>query len=108
MIIDIITLSGLTAVDGSIIASGATVKFSSEFHAGSTNFYVKPVVYRSRELLQSGFSSVGAIDVPEFIDMSLTQEEFYALTILNLHDMVRDELNAQYGEYMFEIEITGE
>ena len=29
--IDIITLTGLTATDGSMITSGATVKFLSEF-----------------------------------------------------------------------------
>ncbi len=105
--IDLITLSGITAGDGSVIASGATVKFSSEFQAASTDIMIKPMVYRNRELFDAGYD---AIPIPEKIipyDFVLTipEEEFYVLTPAILYQEVCDYLNNLFGFKMFEIKI---
>jgi len=54
--VDLITISGLTASDGSFIASGATLKFDSNFFAASTHIKISPKLYRSRELFENGYN----------------------------------------------------
>ena len=104
--IDIITLSGLTAGDGSVIESGATVKFDSEFHAASTDIRIMLQVYRNRELFEAGYSN---IQIPEetlpydFI-LNIAEEEYYVLTPAVLYQHVCDYLNALIPN-TFEIEI---
>ena len=56
--VDLITISAITASDGSVIASGATMKFDSEFLAGSTNINIMPKLYRNRELFESGYTHI--------------------------------------------------
>lgn len=103
--IDLITLTGFTAIDGSIIASGATIKFDSEFRAQSNNVLVRPRVYRSRELFDAGFEYVFTNDIPDSFTLSLTVEDFYTLTPAALYEKVRDYLNELFGEDVVEINI---
>lgn len=104
--IDIITLSGITASDGSILESGATVKFDSEFHAASTDIRIMLQIYRNRELFESGY---GSVQIPEetfpydFI-LSIPEEEFYVLTPAALYQEVCDYLNENVVD-MFEVQI---
>ena len=55
--IDLMLTSGLTATDGSMIASGATLKFNSEFYAGTTDINIKLKLYRNRELFESCYTN---------------------------------------------------
>lgn len=103
--IDLITLSGLTATDGSIIASGATVKFNSEFSARSNNVLIRPKVYRSRELFEAGYANVLTDEIPDNFQLVLTEEDLYTLTPAVLYEKVRDYLNNLLGEDMFEINV---
>ena len=104
--IDIITLSGITASDGSEIASGATVKFDSEFYAASTDIKITPLVYRNRELFEMGY---GSIRIPEetlpydFI-LTIPEEEYYVLTPAILYQEVCDYLNTLHPD-CFEVKI---
>jgi len=104
--IDIITLTGLTASDGSIIASGATVKFSSEFIVGRTSVLVRPAVYRSRELFEAGYSAIETELTPnpnnEF-QIHYEETEFYVLTPQQLYDDVCEYLNELFGGVFFEV-----
>jgi len=105
--IDLITLSGLTASDGSIIASGATIKFDSEFRASSTDIIIRPKLYRNRELFEGGYEPVICIGLPFDFIITVPEEEFYQITPTILYEKVRDALNMEVGSYLFEIEITG-
>jgi len=103
--IDLITLTGFTAVDGSIIASGATIKFSSEFQIRSTDIMIRPKVYRNRELFDIGYENVETNEILNEFVLNVPEEEFYVLTPAKLYEKVRDYLNNWYGAYMFEINI---
>ena len=103
--IDILTLTGLTAIDGSVIASGATIKFESEFMVANTNIIIRPKVYRSRELFDAGYSNVETRDIPFDFILQLPEEEYYVLTPMILYERVRDYLNNLFGEEAFEINI---
>lgn len=104
--IDIITLSGFTGSDGSVVASGATVKFSSEFMIGNTDIIVRPKLWRSRELFEDGFDSIQTLELPEELYLQVPEEEYYNLTPTLLYEYVKDELNSELGEIVFEVEIT--
>lgn len=104
--IDIITLSGFTASDGSIVASGATIKFDAVFKIGTTTVLIRPQLYRNRELFETGFGNVDAPIIPnEFALVNISEEEYYVLTPLNLYERVRDYLNTNLGGDYFELEI---
>ena len=106
--IDIITLSALTASDGSIIANGATVKFQTIFNIGSISVKVYPKIWRNRELFESGFTDIQVSNevLPDDITLSAwTEEEFYNLTPLALYQEVTKYLNGLYDTDYFEIQI---
>ena len=104
--IDIITLSGITASDGSIVASGATVKFDSEFYAASTDIRIMLRIYRNRELFDLGYSAVQVSEetLPYDFMLSIPEEEFYVITPTILYQEVRDYLNRLIPD-MFEVQI---
>jgi hypothetical protein len=103
--IDIITLTGLTASDGSMILSGATLKFNSEFFAQSNDIMIRPKIYRSRELFDLGFNQVYTDVIPDNFKLSLEDVDFYTLTPAILYEKVRDYLNVLMGAQVFEIKI---
>ena len=105
--IDIITLSGLTASDGSVIASGATVKFDSEFSAASTDIRITLKLYRNRELFEMGYTSIQISQeiLPYDFILTIPEEEFYVLTPTILYQEVCDYLNTLIPD-MFEVQIT--
>jgi len=104
--IDIITLTGFTATDGSVIASGATVKFSSEFIVGNTVIKIKPVVFRNRELFELGYRNVQTDEILQEFYLNLPEEEYYVLTPSILYQHVCDYLNNWIGDNLFEVQIT--
>jgi len=92
----------LSADDGSVIASGATVKFSSEFYPRSTDIIVRPEIYRNRELFESGYTAIACSEIPHEIIISVPDEdEFYQLTPYQLYAKVRDYLNAEAGDFYY-------
>jgi len=103
--IDIITLTGFTATDGSIIASGATVKFSSEFMVGNTIIKIKPIMYRNRELFEAGYERVSTTELIQEFYLNLPEEEYYVLTPTILYQKVCDYLNGLFGGDVFEVNI---
>jgi len=105
--VDLITISAITASDGSIVASGATLKFDSEFFAASTNVRIKPRLYRDRELFEGGFSSIHIGDdvIPDNFEIPFPEEEFYGLTPLQLYEQVGTWLNNYMGGDYFELKI---
>ena len=103
--IDIITLSAFTATDGSIIASGATVKFSTEFIAGNTIIKIKPIMYRNRELFDAGYKNVPTDELIQEFYLDLPEEEYYVLTPQIMYNHVCDYLNTWIGVDVFEVKI---
>lgn len=103
--IDIITLTGFTANDGSIIASGATIKFASEFYAASTDIIIRPMIYRNRELFDAGYSSVPCDVLPCDFILNVPETTYYTLTPMMLYEMVKDYLNSLFDDEIFEIKI---
>ena len=104
--IDIITLTGFTGTDGSLVASGATVKFSSEFMIGNTDIIVRPKLWRNRELFEAGYNPIQTIELPTELYLRVPEEEYYVLTPTLLYEYVKDELNSELGQIVFEVEIT--
>ena len=103
--IDILTLTGLTATDGSIISSGATIKFASEFQVATTDIIIRPKVYRNRELFDMGYGSVETNDLPFDFIIQIPEEEYYVLTPTILYQKVCDYLNGLFGGDVFEVQI---
>lgn len=103
--IDLITLTGFTATDGSIIASGATIKFNSEFNAKSTDIMIRIKVYRNRELFELGFDEVHTNEILKEFTLRLVEEEFYVLTPQLLYGKVKNYLNNWYGAEVFDVKI---
>ena len=108
--VDLILTSGLTAGDGSIVASGATLKFNSEFEAGNTMINVFPRLYRNRELFESGYTNIFMSEqiIPPEMRLELTTEEYYVLTPLDLYTKVGEYLNTLLGAEYFELKIIEE
>jgi hypothetical protein len=105
--VDLITISGLTASDGSIVASGATLKMDAEFQAGSTAVRVTPRLYRNRELFESGYTEIRMSEdiLPNDFEITFSEEEFYGLTPLQLYTEVGEWLNTFLGDNYFKLEI---
>lgn len=108
--IDIITLTGFTAGDGSVLASGATVKFGSEFHVATTEIMITPKVYRNRELFDLGYQNVPMLEeiIPYDFTLNIPEEEFYVLTPADLYGVVCEYLNELHGAELFEVKIITE
>ena len=105
--IDILTLTGFTATDGSIIASGATIKFSSEFMVGNTIIKISPIMYRNRELFEVGYKNVETNELIQEFYLNLPEEEYYVLTPIILYQKVCDYLNTLIPN-VFEVQIITE
>ncbi len=103
--IDLITLTGLTATDGSLIASGATVKFETLFFIGTTTIEIRPRVFRTRELFEGGFDYVKTIELPTDFRLNVPEAEYYAITPEKVYEKVRDYLNNLFGDEAFKINI---
>ena len=105
--IDILTLTGLTAGDGSIIASGATIKFDSDFTSSTTDIKITPKVYRNREVFEMGYWSTPVMEdvIPYDFMLSIPEEEYYVLTPMKLYDEVCEYLNNWFGADVFIVEI---
>lgn len=103
--IDIITKSGITASDGTILASGATVKFDSEFHAGDTKIRIILKIYRSRDLFDAGYDPVLIPEdvLPYDFILDIPEDEYYTLTPAVLYQKVSDYLNTLIPN-MFEVQ----
>jgi hypothetical protein len=108
--IDLITVSGLTASDGSVIASGATLKFDSEFQAASTNVRIIPKLYRNRELFETGFTCISISEkiIPFDFILRIPENEFYTLTPYQLYVKVGEYLNNLLGGEYFELKVIEE
>ena len=106
--VDLLLVSGLTASDGSMVASGGTLKFDSEFVASSTQVRITPKLYRNRELFESGFTHTWMSEqvIPNSFVLEFPEEEFYVLTPLILYEEVGEWLNTFLGGTYFVLEIT--
>ena len=105
--LELITTSGLTGSDESIIASGATIKIQVIFNIGTIKIKVYPKIYRSVELFYEGYDNVPVSKetLPDDITIdSLTVDEYYNLTTQTLYDIVRDWLNNYYGADIVKVE----
>jgi hypothetical protein len=105
--VDLITITGLTASDGSVVASGATLKFNSEFFAASTKVKITPKLYRNRELFENGFSEIKISEeiIPVDFMMEFNEEDFYVMTPLVLYQEVGKYLNNMLGDEYFELKV---
>lgn len=105
--VDLLLVTGLTAGDGSIVSNGATLKFDSEFQAGTTMIKVFPKLYRNRELFESGYTHVLMSEnvIPPELEMILSEDDYYVLTPLKLYEEVANWLNNFLGGTYFELVI---
>ena len=106
--IDVVSLTGLTAVDGSIVDAGAIIRFESRFRNGSNSIKITPQIYRSRELFEAGFEGLRVLEIPYDFEIEIPDEEYYVMTPQLLFEKVKDELNNMLGGECFDIQITQE
>jgi len=100
--IDVISLVEMTALDGSVVLSGATVKFETQFFIGSTTIEFRPRTYRSILLYESGLEPVRVSEIPnDYFRIQLPEAEFYSITPLILYEKVKDYLNNYTGGESF-------
>ena len=104
--VDIVTLGIIMAVDGTPIQANAIIKFNSEFQIRSNDVMIRPKIYRSRELFESGFEDIRSNQVPSEFVIKLTEEDFTTLTPLNLYYKVKDYLNTYAIGGMFDVIIS--
>ena len=103
--IDIITLTGLTANDGSMISAGAIIKFNTEFPIGFAGFRSRIRVYRNAETYDNGYGYVMLHGIESEIIEDLGAE-FFDLTPTILYTKVAEYINSHYGATVCEVEIT--
>ena len=106
--IDIISLTGLTATDGSIVTSGATIRFDTSFFNGTNRINIRPLVYRNRQLFDGGYRNIKVFEIPSDFEIEIPDEEYYVITPQLLFEKVKDELNNMLGGECFDIQITQE
>ena len=106
VLIDIVSKIELTTQDGGVVLSGTTIKFSSLFHSGSNRIEITLAVYRSRKIMELGFSPVNVRGLTSMFSLIVPDSEFQQITQYRIHEMVRDRLNEIVGENAFEIIIT--
>lgn len=95
--IDIVTLTGLTATDGSIIDAGAVIKFETIFPIGIAGFIARIKVYRNREIFEAGYDGISLYKIEDEITQILGAE-FFDLTPTVLNQRVAEHINAQYSD----------
>ena len=103
--IDIISLTGLTAIDGSLVSSGATIKFETLFLVGVNDVEIRLKIYRSRELFENGFQTIQVYELPNDFRMSIPDEEYYTITPFRIYQLVNQHLNMMLGGEFFELKI---
>ena len=103
VLIDIVSKIELTTQDGGVVLSGATIKFSTLFHSGSNRIEITLAVYRSRKIMELGFSPVNVRGLTSMFSLIVPDSEFQQITPYRIHEMVRDRLNEIVGENAFEI-----
>jgi len=103
--IDLLTVMDLTANDGSVVSSGATLKFNTEFFAASTNVRITPKLYRNRELFETGYGDIRMSEniLPVDFIIEFVEEDFYSLTPVILYEEVKNWLNNHLGGTYFEL-----
>jgi len=106
--IDIISKINLTTDDGGAVLSGATIKFSSLFHSGSNDIEISLEIYRSREIMELGFSSLKIKEIPNRFKLIINDDDFPTITPLVVYEMVKNKLNEFMEDDVFEIHITND
>lgn len=104
--IDIVSLTGLTAVDGSVVAEGAIVRFETTFFNGVSEAKIKIQVFRNRELFESGYENVRVLELPYEFNLKIPDDIYYTMTPEILYGLIKDELNNIIGGECFEVSIT--
>lgn len=93
--ISLLTITGMTAADGSYVASGATVKFRTTIeHTGGVR--IETFVYRNETAYASGYTSFFLADAKfpkDFILIYLNPDQLYNFNIVQLYNRVRDMIN---------------
>ena len=91
--------TGLTTSDGGTVASGAYVNFNTYFPMGTTSYQCDLGVWRNEQARTNGLSQIKPIEIPElFFQVTLTEQEFAALTLGAVNDSVVAYLEQFVGQ----------
>lgn len=103
--IDIVTLTGLTATDGSVISAGAIIKFETEFPLRYSGYVAKMWVFRNKAIYDAGYDGVLIHGIEqEFIED--LGAEFFDLTPTMLYTKVAEHVNNHFNATVCEVQIT--
>ena len=71
---DIITLTGLTAEDGSIVASGAHIALEIEIPMNFQGYHARINVFRSKEIFENGYQPVRLLNLEDEFSKETTED----------------------------------
>lgn len=101
--IDIITLTGLTLADGSILDAGAVMKFTTEFPIGLDGYRFDISPYRSIEIYKAGYKPVEIMDFN--IAGEILVDNMVDVNIMGIYHSVNNFINSQYPNAVSEVVI---
>lgn len=104
--IKLITVTGLTASDGSYIASGATIKFQTNIEIDGT-VRIYPKIYRDDIAYVSGYTSIymRPDDFPDDVILIILDDNgLYNFTSQQLYTKAKNTLNTILGSIVVDIE----
>ena len=96
---DIITLTGLTAEDGSIVASGAHIALEIEFPMNFQGYYARINVFRSKEIFENGYQPVRILNIEDELMKETTED----ILMSSIYDDVVIFINEQFDNPVCEI-----
>jgi hypothetical protein len=103
--IKIITTTGLTTVDGSILEAGAVVKFECVFPIKFKGYIARISFFRSQESFEEGFKGVQLKDFnSEHIEN--LGEQLLEVDLPMIYNKVAGYINAQFNAPVCEVQIT--
>lgn len=96
---DIITLTGLTAEDGSIVTSGAHIALEIEIPISFDGYQARIKVFRNKQIFENGYQPVRILNMEDELRKETTED----ILTSSIYDDVVTFINGQYENPVCEI-----
>ena len=96
---DIITITGLTAEDGSVVTAGAHMVLEIEFPVQFNGYLSRIYVYRNKQIFENGYAPIRIMDLEEEMVVETTED----VAISTIHSEMVAFINDQFDQPVCEI-----
>ena len=96
---DIITITGLTSEDGSVLTAGAHIAVEMEIRSNFNGYAARAVVYRNKQIFENGYAPVRIKDFEEELVIETTDD----FTVSSVYTEMVNFINNQYDSPVCEI-----